>query len=68
MGAQGKASVLGQALVEFTTHGAFPEDDVSSLKLSAKELPPAIQALAEAKSSLEVYFLYLALLLLPRAL
>lgn len=56
MVAEGKAGVLGQALVDFTTHGAFPEEDVSSLKLSPEELPPAIQALAEAKSSLEVCF------------
>lgn len=45
---------VGQALVDFTTNGAFPEEDVSSLKLSSGELSPAVQALAEAKSKLEV--------------
>jgi protein transport protein DSL1/ZW10 len=45
---------LGRALVDFTTDGAFPEEDVSSLKLSSEELSPAIKALAEAKSKLEV--------------
>ncbi|KAL1852015.1 ribosome biogenesis protein ytm1 [Diaporthe australafricana] len=44
---------VGQALVDFTFNGAFPEEDVSSLKLSAQELSPAVQALAEAKSRLE---------------
>ncbi|KAJ0117044.1 centromere kinetochore protein [Diaporthe amygdali] len=44
---------VGQALVDFTTNGAFPEEDVSSLKLSSGELSPAVQALAEAKSKLE---------------
>lgn len=45
---------VGQALVDFTINGAFPEEDVSSLKLSAQELSPAVEALAEAKSKLEV--------------
>ncbi|CAN8096067.1 unnamed protein product [Discula destructiva] len=44
---------LGQALVDFTTHDAFPEEGVSDLKLTSNELPPAIQALAQAKSQLE---------------
>lgn len=48
------AGAVGRALVDFTTNGAFPEDDVSSLKLSSEELSPAIKALAEAKSQLEV--------------
>lgn len=54
MSGDSTASALGQALVQFTTNGAFPEEDVSSLKLSSQELPPAIHALAEAKSKLEV--------------
>lgn len=45
---------VGRALVDFTTNGAFPEEDVSSLKLSSEELSPAVKALAEAKSKLEV--------------
>lgn len=58
MSAQAKPGALGQALVDFTTNGAFPEEDVSSLTLTFEELPPAIQALAEAKSTLEVWLLY----------
>lgn len=50
------AGAVGRALVDFTVDGAFPEEDVSSLKLSAEELSPAVQALAEAKSKLEVCF------------
>lgn len=49
------AGAIGQALVGFTANGAFPEEDISSLGLSSQELPPAIQALSEAKSKLEVY-------------
>lgn len=48
------SGAIGQALVEFTANGAFPEEDASSLKLSAQELPSAINALSEAKSRLEV--------------
>lgn len=55
MSVHSKAGALGQALVDFTINGRFPEEDVSSLKLSSEELPPAIHALAEAKSSLEVW-------------
>lgn len=49
-----KPDALGRALVEFTTNGAFPEEGISDLKLSSNELPPAIQALDQAKSNLEV--------------
>jgi len=45
---------VGRALVDFTIDGAFPEEDVSSLRLSSEELSPAVKALAEAKSKLEV--------------
>lgn len=48
------SGAIGQALVEFTANGAFPEDDISALKLSSQELPPAIHALSEARSRLEV--------------
>lgn len=47
------AGAVGRALVDFTVEGAFPEEDVSSLKLSSEELSPAVKALAEAKSKLE---------------
>lgn len=54
MSAAMKPGALGQALVEFTTSGAFPEEGVADTKLTPDELPPAIQALAQAKSNLEV--------------
>lgn len=54
MSANDTPGALGDALVAFTTSGAFPEEHVSSLQLDSKQLPPAIQALSEAKSKLEV--------------
>lgn len=54
MSGQDTSQVLGQALVGFTTNGVFPEDHVSSLKLTPEELPQAIEALAQAKSNLKV--------------
>lgn len=54
MTANDTTGALGDALVAFTTTGAFPEEHVSSLQLDSKQLPPAIQALSEAKSNLEV--------------
>jgi centromere/kinetochore protein ZW10 len=45
---------IAQALVEFTVRGAFPEETVSSLQIGPKVLAPAIEALAEAKSKLQV--------------
>lgn len=45
---------IGQALVDFATQGAFPEEAASSLTLSPEALPPAIEALAQAKAKLQV--------------
>lgn len=45
---------VAQALVEFALHGAFPEEAVSSAKIGPTELPPAIDALAAARSKLQV--------------
>ncbi|KAJ9143689.1 Centromere/kinetochore protein zw10 [Pleurostoma richardsiae] len=47
-------AVIGQALVEFSVDGRFPEEQVSSLHLRPEQLPPAIQALADAKDRLKV--------------
>ena len=47
-------SKIANALVDFSLTGAFPEEDVSSLKVGAEELPLAIEALAAAKVKLEV--------------
>lgn len=54
MGDNNTSSAIGQALVEFTVNGAFPEEDASALKLSSQALPEAIHALSEARSKLEV--------------
>lgn len=48
------SGALGQALVDFTVSGTFPEEEASSLKLTSEELPPAVEALARAKAQLEV--------------
>ena len=45
---------VAQALVDFALSGAFPEEAVSTAKIGPSELPPAIGALAEAKSKLQV--------------
>ena len=46
---------LSDALVSFALDGRFPDaEQVSNLSLSPSDLPPAIQALAKAKSNLEV--------------
>jgi centromere/kinetochore protein ZW10 len=45
---------MAQALVDFSVHGAFPEEGVSSLPLDAESLPTAIKALADAKAKLQV--------------
>ncbi|KAK3325721.1 hypothetical protein B0H66DRAFT_616450 [Apodospora peruviana] len=44
---------IAHALVDFSLHGAFPEEKVSSLLVGASALPPAIEALAEAKAKLQ---------------
>lgn len=64
MSTPGKSGALGQALVEFTANGAFPEEGISDLKLSSDQLPPAIQSLAQAKTNLEVCILQMPLFLL----
>ncbi|KAI0398329.1 hypothetical protein F5Y17DRAFT_411927 [Xylariaceae sp. FL0594] len=48
-----QAGQVGHALVEFSLHGLFPEEDVSSTRILADNLAPALQALAAAKSQLE---------------
>ncbi len=49
------AGALGEALVHFSVDGLFPDESTSLLSLGPDDLPPAIQALAAAKSKLEVY-------------
>ncbi len=45
---------IARALVDFSVEGAFPEENVSLLAVTAEDLAPAINALATAKSRLEV--------------
>ncbi|KAK4238495.1 Centromere/kinetochore protein zw10 [Achaetomium macrosporum] len=44
---------LARALVDFSVHGSFPEDEVSSLPINAESLPTAIKTLADAKAKLQ---------------
>lgn len=48
------ANPVAQALVAFSLHNSFPEENVSSLNVGPEQLPSAIEALVEAKSKLEV--------------
>ena len=50
----GSAGIVGRALVDFSLHGTFPEEDVSSLRVAPDDLGPAITALAAARKALEV--------------
>ncbi|KAH9987482.1 hypothetical protein F4779DRAFT_638716 [Xylariaceae sp. FL0662B] len=44
---------IGQALVEFSLHSVFPEEDVSARRISVEDLAPALDSLAAAKLKLE---------------
>ncbi|KAJ8109064.1 hypothetical protein ONZ43_g6243 [Nemania bipapillata] len=44
---------IGHALVEFSLNGIFPEEDISSWRIEAGYLAPALESLAAAKSKLE---------------
>lgn len=50
----GDAGQIGHALVEFSLHGIFPEEEVSSRQISGRDLAPALEALVTAKRKLEV--------------
>ncbi|KAI1322540.1 hypothetical protein F5Y16DRAFT_386431 [Xylariaceae sp. FL0255] len=52
MAPSGPAS-LGPALVEFSLHGTFPDDDISSQHIRVEHLGPALDSLAAAKAKLE---------------
>jgi centromere/kinetochore protein ZW10 len=45
---------LGDAIVAFALEGRFPDEDLSSLSLPDADLSQAIEALARAKTQLEV--------------
>ncbi|EON97535.1 putative centromere kinetochore protein [Phaeoacremonium minimum UCRPA7] len=49
----GVSSGIGSALVDFSVNGLFPEEDVSSLKLSPDQLPAAIEAVDGARTKLQ---------------
>lgn len=44
----------GQALVDFSLYGTFPEENISSQYIAAENLVTALESLAAAKSNLEV--------------
>lgn len=45
---------IAQALVDFSVHGSFPEDKISSLAVDSESFPTALKALADAKAKLQV--------------
>jgi hypothetical protein len=49
-----KARQIAQALVDFSVDGAFPEETVGTLAVDSNALPATIEALASAKSKLQV--------------
>jgi len=48
------ARQIAQALVDFSVDGSFPEETVVALAVDSTALPSAIEALASAKSKLQV--------------
>ncbi|KAI2463443.1 Centromere/kinetochore Zw10-domain-containing protein [Annulohypoxylon bovei var. microspora] len=48
-----KGGQIGHALVEFSLHGIFPEEDISSRQIAVQDLAPALQSLATAKTKLQ---------------
>ncbi|KAI1860276.1 uncharacterized protein JN550_011654 [Neoarthrinium moseri] len=46
-------AAVGNALVEFALQGQFPEEDVSTRRVGARDFGPALQLLAAAKTKLE---------------
>ncbi|KAI0443878.1 hypothetical protein F4803DRAFT_286687 [Xylaria telfairii] len=44
---------IGRALVEFSLHGLFPDEDVSSTRIEVSHLAPALDSLTAAKLKLE---------------
>lgn len=48
------AGQIARALIDFTLKGEFPEEQVSSLSIDSEVLPSAVEALANAKSKLQV--------------
>ncbi|KAI8627624.1 hypothetical protein F5Y19DRAFT_477148 [Xylariaceae sp. FL1651] len=48
-----EANRIGHALVEFSLHGIFPEEDLSSQHIQVDHLAPALESLAAAKLKLE---------------
>ncbi|GAW12394.1 hypothetical protein ANO14919_017600 [Xylariales sp. No.14919] len=51
--ASAESSQIGRALVGFSLHGIFPDEDVSSSPIEVGHLAPALESLAAAKSKLE---------------
>ncbi|KAI0401342.1 hypothetical protein F4802DRAFT_434327 [Xylaria palmicola] len=49
----GQTGQIGRALVEFSLHGTFPDEDISSGRIEVAHLAPALESLAAVKSRLE---------------
>ncbi|KAI1496795.1 hypothetical protein F5X99DRAFT_421857 [Biscogniauxia marginata] len=49
----GDGGRIGQALVDFSLYGIFPEEDISSRQLAVGDFALALESLAEAKTKLE---------------
>jgi len=49
-----ESAQLAKALVAFSVDGAFPEEGISTLVVDPSALPAAIQALGQAKATLQV--------------
>ncbi|KAJ2994452.1 hypothetical protein NUW58_g1553 [Xylaria curta] len=51
--ANAQSGHVGRALVGFSLHGTFPEEDISSSHIEVSHFAPALESLAAAKSKLE---------------
>lgn len=45
---------LGITLIDFASKGEFPDEDISASAVDNESLPAAVEALGQAKLSLEV--------------
>jgi protein transport protein DSL1/ZW10 len=51
---ESRVAAIGQALVDFALYGSFPDEEVSAHRIGVDDFGPALEALAAAKSKLEV--------------
>lgn len=48
------SAIVGQALVAFTVQGVFPEEPLSTRRVSTQDFGPALEALSAARAKLHV--------------